>query len=373
MDISRPHSRRVALHTYVGALLLSSAVAAHADITLLISDSQGAQGGKAPITVSLQGDGRDIAGVDIDLLFDTAVFGAPAHVTDICGPADAQVHICLGGDNNFQQCTTNSNCPGGICSNAFSVSGTVDVPAPPAGKHRLALSITQPIMNPPPPPIPLGNGAMIVCNLSVLSGAPLGTTVVEGSGPAAFDFNAVSLTPISVGSAEGQTGTVTITEAPTPTPTGAPTETPTPQSCIIDADCPPTTLCVNQVCEPAGPCTSPADCPGQRPCVDGTCQQLAPPTATPTNTVPPPSATPTKVATPTSTLPQNTATPTTTATPKATATNTVPPGPSATNTSAPGGGGGADSDGCSIPQTNSGGSLLWLLIPAAVVVWRRRR
>jgi parallel beta-helix repeat protein len=45
------------------------------------------------------------------------------------------------------------------------------------------------------------------------------------------------------------------------------------------------------------------------------------------------------------------------------------PTPTATNTSTPGGGGG----GCSISQPGSGGSLLWLLVPAAVVVWRRRR
>jgi hypothetical protein len=327
MNSTRPHMRRVALHTYVAALLLSNAVAAHADITLFISDSEGVRGGTAPVTVSLQGDGRDIAGIDIDLLVDAAVFGAPAHVTDICAPAASQVHICFGGSNNFQQCATNAECPEGVCRSAFAISGTVDIPTPPEGKHRLALSITQPIMDPPPPPIPLGNGALIVCNLSVLSDAPLGTTVVAGSGPAAFDSSAMPLTPISIGSAEGETGTVTISEAPTPTntPTITPTNTPLPDT----------------------PTVTPTNTP--RPNT---------PTVTPTNTPRP--NTPT--VTPTNTVPPNTATPTRTNTVRPTATLTSPPA-----------GGGADDDSCAISRTRSGASLLWLLIPPAVMVWRRRR
>lgn len=114
------------------------------------------------------------------------------------------------------------------------------------------------------------------------------------------------------------------TPTPTPTtnsplPSATPTRTQTPQSCTFDPDCPPSRICLNQVCSPGGVvCTTGADCTGGRACEGGFCAQL--------------------------------------------------PRPS-------GGGAGwrEGGDGCSMVQpTTANGSLLWLLIPAALVAWRRR-
>jgi uncharacterized delta-60 repeat protein len=56
-----------------------------------------------------------------------------------------------------------------------------------------------------------------------------------------------------------------------------------------------------------------------------------------------------------------------TVTPTVTPTQTATPQPAATNTQA------SDSDGCSMtPGASADGSMLWLLIPAALVAWRRQ-
>jgi MYXO-CTERM domain-containing protein len=47
--------------------------------------------------------------------------------------------------------------------------------------------------------------------------------------------------------------------------------------------------------------------------------------------------------------------------------------PSATNTGVVPAPSSADNDGCNMSQSGSGGALLWLLVPAALMVYRRRR
>jgi MYXO-CTERM domain-containing protein len=48
--------------------------------------------------------------------------------------------------------------------------------------------------------------------------------------------------------------------------------------------------------------------------------------------------------------------------------------PSATKTGGvPAPGSTADDDGCNMSQPGPGGALLWLLVPAALLVYRRRR
>jgi MYXO-CTERM domain-containing protein len=58
--------------------------------------------------------------------------------------------------------------------------------------------------------------------------------------------------------------------------------------------------------------------------------------------------------------------------PTPTPKNTSIPVRTATNTPQSGGGGG-DDDGCNMtPGASAGGPMLWLLIPAALVAWRRQ-
>ncbi|MFI5395532.1 MAG: hypothetical protein ACHQ9S_08365 [Candidatus Binatia bacterium] len=189
--------------------------------------------------------------------------------------------------------------------------------------------------------------------------------------------------------------------------------------CSSDTDCPTNEICLTQVCETVT-CTSSADCPGGRECNTntGNCMQLSAPTPTPTNTSTPtdtatagptntptntqapthtptntlvpthtptntqgPTNTPTNTQAPTNTLvPTNTPTntqvpthtPTNTLVPSNTPTKTAPPAPTPTNTQG-GGGGGGGGGGCSTVQpTTANGSLLWFLIPAVLVAWRRR-
>jgi hypothetical protein len=76
--------------------------------------------------------------------------------------------------------------------------------------------------------------------------------------------------------------------------------------------------------------------------------------------------------------PTNTATPTITPTPEDTATPTPTPTRAATNTSTPtattgGGGGGDDDDGCQVVAPADANAAWLLLLPAAVLIWRRRR
>ena len=254
--------------------------------------------------------------------------------------------------------------------------------------------------------VPLGTGDLATCTFHIPEIAEPGTVTLTADSVLVSDASGTHLP------ASGSNGQVTIALA-TPTPTA------TPQSCTIDADCPPTQLCLNQVCQPAGPCTTSADCPDERPCVDGVCQQFPAPTATPTPTpqsctidadCPPtqlcldevcqpagpcetaadcpderpcvdgvcqqfPAPTPTASAVPTTT-PTPTAQPTATATPRP--TNTASPVPSATKTGVVPVPSSVDTDGCNMSQPGSGGApsggaLLWLLVPAALLVYRRRR
>jgi len=147
------------------------------------------------------------------------------------------------------------------------------------------------------------------------------------------------------------TPTQTIPPTSTPTQTTPPTLTPTPVPCVSDPDCPPGQICLDQFCS-VETCSDTDPCPGGRQCVNGICEQLPapPPTNTPTQTTPP-TLTPTPAP----------ATPTRTAAP-ATATNTPQSG-----------GGSGDDGGCNLRSgAGADGSILWLLIPAALIAWRRK-
>lgn len=141
-----------------------------------------------------------------------------------------------------------------------------------------------------------------------------------------------TLTPTSTQtSTSTPTSTQTSTSTPTRTSTSTPTQTATRVPCASDPDCPPGEICLNQICS-VEHCTTSADCSGGRQCVSGICQQLPTPTLTPTKT--------------------------------ATAQ------PTATSTAHSGGGGGG---GCNMtPGVSADTSILWLLIPAALVAWRRQ-
>ena len=157
-----------------------------------------------------------------------------------------------------------------------------------------------------------------------------GAAVTVKGNPTAYNaqyFTKASLAAVAKGIHGATTATPTATQMPTATPTATQTPTATPTETLT-------------------------------------------PTATPTATQTPtatlvPTATPTATLTPTVT-PTGTLMPT--ATPTATPTKTATPNPTATNTRSGGGGGG-----CSMtPAASADGSTLWLLIPAALVVWRRR-
>jgi predicted outer membrane repeat protein len=143
--------------------------------------------------------------------------------------------------------------------------------------------------------------------------------------------------------------------APTPSPTPTPTATNTPGA--------------NDCCQCADSCAAPIDgtCGGctavfGASCAGGSCIIQTPaPTSTSTPTL---TALPTLTATLTA---PRTNTPTVTVSNTVTSTPTATPQPAATNTQA------SDNDGCSMtPGASAEGSMLWLLIPAALVAWRRQ-
>jgi hypothetical protein len=348
-------------------LLVAPGTAAAQGITLTITGDAGGPGGTANVTLSLSGDDQNQAvGVSDFVTFDDVLSVS----TSDCqlDPRIENTHI----KSVLPQC----------------------IPAPPAGKKCVNFDIA---VNPTlaDPDQPLGNGLLMTCVFHIADDAPLGPLALTGSqsGLEVGDKD-LNLLPATVVSGEitveattptpTGTATATVTETPpptatptetvtptetaiptatatssptrtvtatptntlmpsaTPTWTSTPTQTPTPQACVSDPDCPPSQICVNQVCLTVE-CDDSNPCPGDRQCVDGTCAQQPTPTRTAT---PLPTLTPTKTATP------------------------VTP----TATTAPQGGGGGGGGGCStVPLGGADGSLLWLIMPAALAAWRRRR
>lgn len=203
---SHPGERESAIWARFAVLVgmggLAVASVAQADIALTVGGGGSAlRGGNVSVTVSVQGDERDIAGVDIDLWLDANVF-APHDPKDPEEPQD-----CV---------------PAGRLAGIAEVFGYLDDPAPEPGKRRMSLSITQPIAIPPADPVPLGDGALIMCSFAVRSDAPLGDTEIRAdtSRSGAYDFDAEPLLPLSIVEA----ATVSVVEQlPTATPTATPT------------------------------------------------------------------------------------------------------------------------------------------------------
>lgn len=358
-------------------LLAIPGTAVAQDITLTITGDAGAPGGTANVTLSLSGDDQSQAvGVSDFVTFDDFLSVAASDCQ--LDPRIENTHIY----HVLAQC----------------------IPAPPAGKNCVNLDIAvDPSLGDPDQP--LGNGTLMTCAFHIADSAPLGPVALSGSQsglevgdkdlnllpatvvsgeivveattptPTGTPTATVTETPEATATptetasptptdtaTETPTGTPTSTSAPTATPTSSPTQpptatptrtatptntpvpsatatrtwtptqTPTPQACVSDPDCPPSQICVNQVCTTVE-CSDSNPCPGGRECVGGTCAQLP---------------TPTRTFTP---LPTNT------------------PAPVPTATSGGGGGGGCST----VPAGSSDGSLLWLIVPAALAAWRRRR
>lgn len=352
-------------------LLAAPGIARAQGITLTITGGSGAPGGTTNVTLTLSGDDQNQAvGLSDFVTFDDvlSVVNSDCELDPRIAPG---THI----KSVLPQC----------------------IPAPPAGKKCMNFDIA---VNPAlaDPNQPLGNGPLMTCVFHIAAEASVGPLALTGSQsglevgdkdlnllPATVvsgEITVAETTPTPTGTATATitptapptatptettapTATVTPTETPTtpptatvtpsatstrtatatatrtatPTntslPTATPTQTPTLKACVIDPDCPPEQICVNQVCSTVA-CSDTNPCPGGRQCVSGSCAQL-----------PPPSATPTRTATPL---------------------------PTSTPTNAPQGGGSDDDGGCStVPPGSTGGSLLWLIVPAAVLAWGRRR
>jgi hypothetical protein len=265
--------------------------------------------------------------------------------------------------------------------------------------------------------VPLGTGDLATCTFHIPDIAEPGTVKLTASNVLVSDASGTALEPASgtdgsvtvvpcTKSAECPEGRVCLDQVCSPKSCTEQTDCPDDSVCVItddvgtcqalpgcttDADC-PEGICVN----PPGACTivpcsveEPCPTPPDRVCVEGICAPAPTPapseTPTPTDTptplptetpTPPPPDTPTPTNTPTFTLtPTKTATPTAPATPTPTATATLPlpsPTPPGLTPSS------VDTDGCNMSQTGlggapSGGALLWLLVPVALMVYRRRR
>ena len=370
-----------AIGCLVSFFLSAAPRTAEADgITVTVAGGTGARGGTAQMTIALSGDEGQAVGAGLFLDFSSTLLSL----------------------------TPSTDCA--MDSRLASTHTPAILPVQPCGAGLTCLDFE--VGTTPPNLNLVGNGNLFTCTFHIAADAPLEPiplniepdSVVVGGCTSQPCTHIVQLPATGVG------GAITVIEAATPTPTA------TPKPCTISADCPEGSVCLppSQVCGPqecndqsdcpadsvckkvddtgtctALPgCTKDADCPQgicvtppgactivtcstenpcptppDRVCVDGICAPAPTPAVTATAT-PTPTPTPSKTATPTNT-PPNTATPT--------RTNTVPPTSTATRTSAAPSGGGADHDGCSISQPGSGGSLLWLLVPAAIVVWRRRR
>jgi hypothetical protein len=329
-------------------------------VTLDIGSGSGSPGGTVDITVSMTG-GNDlnISAAQVDVLFDPTALSF-ANID----PVTHQIADCVA-DSRLSALTHSAS----IVTN----------PAPPAGLSRLQLGIVATTFPPPT----FGDGLLFTCTFQIGAEVTAGSLTLTGDRAIVTDN---SLNPVPASPTDG---TITV---------GAP--------CTADSDCPTepsTEICVDFVCQVV-PCSDPGNpCPGGRVCNPdtNTCEQLPPVSATPTETptatataTSPPTATPTQVPTntpvptatptqvptntpvPTATptqIPTNTPVPTATNTPLPTATQTSPPPPTSTPTTAAQGGGGGDDGGCSmVPAAGADGSLLWLIVPAVLVAWRRR-
>ena len=216
----------------------------------------------------------------------------------------------------------------------YSDGGSLRVSAP----ATPALPIRKPDALVIPPPLPhLGNGELVSCDFRIKDGVPAGTVALEIESPFLGDAEGGEI-PVRV-----RNGSVRIiaelpTNTPTATSTPMPTNTPTRTSTATNT-VPPTATAT----------------------VTNTSSTPATATATATNTR----------STPATATATATSTPSTPSTPTATATATrTGATPTATKKKSSGGGG------CNVVPTDPSGTpgaTALLLLPAALLLWARRR
>lgn len=201
--------------------------------------TEGPQGGKATIEITLEVEGDEVvAGAQNDLEFDPAVFGID--------PDNCAINPAIGPDTAADKRLSNSL---------------------PLGTTGLLRNLIVGLDNINPIP----SGALYTCAFDIQPTAPVGEYTLVTTNAIASNPDGVRY-PTTTGNC-----TVMVREAPTPTPT--------PQ-CQNDDDCPSGEVCVDGSCvtatptnTPVGFCRNDQDCPEGQVCVDNRCV-----TPTPTQT-----------------------------------------------------------------------------------------
>ncbi|MFQ5667064.1 MAG: hypothetical protein ACE5I7_11605 [Candidatus Binatia bacterium] len=317
------------------AVSLVYAASASAVVSVTVATSDGVPGGTVTLTMSVSRTAGEppIANVQADILFDTTQI-------QLVGTCVADGAACQGSADCAGDGTCDLPCEKDPRLAVQILSATLPVtvrPPDPAPMRRLRLAVLPPTQVPIPT---FDDGVVATCTFQVPDTAELGPQTLTSDDARLNAGDALGqLLP-----AEAVLEPGSVVAPPTPTPTG-PTGTPTPV-----------------VTETETPAATPAtETPTDTPVV------TVSPSNTPTNT---PMNTPTVkegTATPANT-PTNTLVPTRTATsvpPTATRTNA----PQATATKKGGGGGG-----CTVTavETGRGGAFVWFVVPAALLLWRRR-
>jgi len=322
------------------ALLATFGLAAGAHAAVIAcGDVSAPAGSTVAVTIELQVEGEEVvAGTQNDLEFDAAVFAIE--------PGDCVINSAIGPDSEAGKQLATS------------------VLADPSRARNIVVA------NDNVNPIP--SGALYTCTFSIDALATPGDYELITSRAIASNPDGMQL-PVTAGNCF-----VAVEPAPTPTPT---------PDCRDDEDCPSGEVCVEGECvaatptsTPIGFCTDNDDCPEGQVCVDNRC-------VTPT-----PTATPIGFCTDNDDCPpgqvcvnNRCVTPTPTATPIGFCTDNddCPPGqvcvnnscvtPTPTPTVRTGGGGGGCS--CEIDPRQTtwrGGDALAILLPALVLLLRRR-
>ncbi|MGD0946630.1 MAG: hypothetical protein ABSA52_04295 [Candidatus Binatia bacterium] len=367
--------------------------------TLSVGNGTGGSGGSVPIVIGISDvTGQNVGSATVDVLFDNtnlilanpaqdcvpsvgSDFSASASIATTPAPPAGESRLRLGVFNiKFGSTQTVEDGPLFTCT--FQISPGVTPPAsftltpdPDSPETQVAQIGGAVLCSGPQTPCDTTPGQITVAEATVTP-TPVTTCVYQSDCPGLICQSGVcTVVPCT-------------TTADCPIGICSNNNVCTGQPCNTSGDCPPSQVCLNQVCSQVQ-CTNGTGCPSDAICLDGTCVAAPAPTATETPTLIPtstslptgtptplPTGTPTPLPTNTPTpLPTNTPTPTASQTATATprATDTASPVPSATNTGVVPAPSSADNDGCNMSQSGSGGALLWLLVPAALMVYRRRR
>jgi hypothetical protein len=291
--------------------------------SLDVGSASGNPGDNVTIAVNL-GGGGDVATAQLDLLFDTAVLEIP---------------------NPETACAVDSR----LTATDAAFTFLPQTPDTPGGKARLRLFVGDMNLCKDGLSFPVGafdQGQLLSCTFKISSTAPAGDSALTAErlnvgDPIGNEFGSTSTA-----------GKVTVFSVGTPTATGTP---PTPTI----TGTPPTPTITGTPPTPTITGTPPTPTITTTPVVSGT-----PATATPTRT--------NTVGTPTHTVAPGTPTNTPTITQTPVRSNT--PSPTKTTQAASSGGGGGG--GCAISGPESAdttSALLWIALPAALLIGRRRR